>query len=129
MPCAGRIACYLEPLVLGVDFVDADDPQSAGREHRAERSGKDRVVIVDREPRRAEPVARFHGEVPGLLHRPPGRVLPRHPDDQRLDRGPGGRSSWSPVFGRCRSASRGMTGSDGRSAARVPGQLTSLVPH
>ncbi len=25
---------------------------------------------------------------------PPGRVLPRHPDDQRLDRGPGGRSPW-----------------------------------
>jgi hypothetical protein len=24
----------------------------------------------------------------------PGRVLPRHPDDQRPDRGPGGRPSW-----------------------------------
>jgi hypothetical protein len=24
----------------------------------------------------------------------PGRILPRHPDDQRLDRGPGGGSSW-----------------------------------
>jgi hypothetical protein len=52
-----------------------DDPQSFRLEHLPERSGEDRIAVVNQEPQRAEAVTEVHGEVAGLLRCPcPGRA-------------------------------------------------------
>jgi hypothetical protein len=40
-----------------------DDPQPLGPEHLPERSGKERIAILNQEPQRAEAVTQIHDEV------------------------------------------------------------------
>ena len=118
-PCPGRARGHpgqVQPAGAVLDEHQHVQPLEQHRLHHQEVTGDDGVRLGGQElpPGRPGPPGRGIDArgVQDLPHRgrgdrmpeprqlaldppvAPGRVLPRHPDDQRLDRGTGGRSSW-----------------------------------
>jgi hypothetical protein len=118
-PCPGWARGHprqVHPAGAMLDKYQHVQPLQQHRLHHQEVTGDDRVSLSGQElpPGRPGPPGRWidAGGVQDLPHRgrgnrvpqprqlaldppvPPGRVLPRHPDDQRLDRRASGRPPW-----------------------------------